>query len=249
MYSSPDLNFDPRFEDPKALAALSRRGFLGRFLGGALAGTALASLGAKTAHAAVDMNDTGAAAAPDDEPFWELVTKQFLVRPDLAYMNTGTRGPSPRSVHMAQIDALNRINNDYVSFRRDFYTEEYSDGFMAKFAEFVGCKPNELALANNTTDGMITGTFGPVLEPGDEILYGVTRQAVLELAEQRMPVERRPLPLEELLRADEVFITSSSKEVCPVRQVDDTTIGPPGPHTRALMRDFREMAAAWARGG
>ena len=100
-----------------------------------------------------------------------------------------------------------------------------------------------------TTTNLFAVIDGRLVTPGDEILYGVTRQALLELAELRMPVERRPLPLDELLRADEVFITSSSKEVCPVRQVDDTTIGPPGPHTRALMQDFREMAKAWARGG
>ncbi len=106
--------------------------------------------------------------------------------------------------------------------------------------------------AGHALEGTTTNLFavfdGRLVTPADEILYGVTRQAVLELAQRRMPVERRPLPLEELLRADEAFITSSSKEVCPVRQVDETLIGPPGPHTRALMQDFREMAAAWARG-
>lgn len=223
---SPELNFDPRFEDPRELAALSRRGFLGRFLGGALAGTALASLGAKTAHAAVDMNDMGAAAAPDDEQFWELVTKQFLIRPDIAYMNTGTRGPSPRSVHMAQIDALNRINNDYVSFRRDFWTEEYADAFYAKFANYVGCKPSELAQANNTTDGMITGTFGPVLEPGDEILYtnhdhGAGTNPVLNRAHRdglkvgvidlSDPKLHPPDSPDELLKAFEAAITPKTK--------------------------------------
>ena len=99
-----------------------------------------------------------------------------------------------------------------------------------------------------TTTNLFAVIDGCLVTPGDGILYGVTRQAVLELAERRMPVERRPLLLTELLRADEVFITSSSKEVCPVRQVDDTVIGPPGPHTRALMQDFGEMAKAWARG-
>lgn len=100
-----------------------------------------------------------------------------------------------------------------------------------------------------TTTNLFAVIDGRLVTPGDEILYGVTRQAVLELAERRMPVELRALPLEQLLGADEVFITSSSKEVCPVRQVDDTLIGPPGPGTRALMQDFRELAKAWARGG
>lgn len=107
--------------------------------------------------------------------------------------------------------------------------------------------------AGHALEGTTTNLFavldGRLVTPVDGILYGVTRQAVLELAERRMPVEQRALPLEELLRADEVFITSSSKEVCPVRQVDDTRIGPPGPHTRNLMQDFSELAKAWARGG
>lgn len=100
-----------------------------------------------------------------------------------------------------------------------------------------------------TTTNLFAVLDGRLVAPVDGILYGVTRQAVLELAATCMPVEQRALPLEELLRADEVFITSSSKEVCPVRQVDGTRIGPPGPHTRALMQDFSELAKAWARGG
>ena len=34
------INFDPRFEDPEKLKALTRRGFLGRVMGGIAAGTA-----------------------------------------------------------------------------------------------------------------------------------------------------------------------------------------------------------------
>ncbi len=226
MFSSPDLNFDPRFEDPRELEALSRRGFLGRFVGGALAGTAFLSLGAKTARAAEDMNGPGAVAAPDDEQYWELVARQFLIRPELAYMNTGTRGPSPRSVHMAQIETLHRINQDYLSFRRGVYTEEYSDAFMAKFAAFIGCKPNEIALANNTTDGMITGTFGPVLEPGDEIVYtnhdhgsgtnpvlnrahrDKLKVGIVDLADPKLHPPESP---DDLLKAFEAAITPRTK--------------------------------------
>ena len=108
--------------------------------------------------------------------------------------------------------------------------------------------------AGHALEGTTTNLFAVfadrLVTPATEILPGVTRQAVLELAADRMPLEQRVLPLAELLRADEVFITSSSKEVCPVCQVDDTRIaqGAPGPHTRALMQDFTQLAAAWARG-
>lgn len=227
MYSNtPDLNFDPRFEDQQKLAALNRRSFLRRIVSGTLAGTALLSMDLEKAGASNHISDIGIPAAPDDEKFWNLVTKQFLIRKDLTYMNTGTRGPSPRSVHMAQIDALNRINNDYLSFRRDNFNSDYTEAFTTKFAKFIGCKPNELALANNTTDGMITGTFGPVLEPGDEIIitnhdHGAGTNPVLNRA-HRDKLEVKVIDLsdpklhppdspDELLKLFEAAITPKTK--------------------------------------
>jgi branched-subunit amino acid aminotransferase/4-amino-4-deoxychorismate lyase len=51
------------------------------------------------------------------------------------------------------------------------------------------------------------------------ILAGVTRAVMLRLAER--PVEEGTYPLERLLEADEVFLTSSIREVMPVVQVED----------------------------
>jgi len=74
------------------------------------------------------------------------------------------------------------------------------------------------------------------------ILSGVTRTVVLGLAEsEQIPVEERFLSVEELYRADEVFLTGTTIEVLGVIRVDGRTIGPgrPGPITKAL-------AARWA---
>lgn len=103
-----------------------------------------------------------------------------------------------------------------------------------------------LALEGTTTN--LFAFFGDTLvTPGSGILAGVTRQVTLELAEDRYPVEQRDLPLAELLRADEVFITSSTKQVCPVRQIDDHLLGNPGPRTRELMAAFEALVAEAAR--
>ena len=51
------------------------------------------------------------------------------------------------------------------------------------------------------------------------ILAGVTRGVILQLAE--LPVEEGAFPLERLLAADEVFLTSSVREVMPVVQVGE----------------------------
>ena len=81
----------------------------------------------------------------------------------------------------------------------------------------------------------------PPLEEGN-ILAGVTRMTVLELAQQYFKVEIRPLSYEELLKADEAFLTSANKEVMPVVQVDEHTIGngQVGEGSRQLQSLFRE---------
>jgi branched-chain amino acid aminotransferase len=51
---------------------------------------------------------------------------------------------------------------------------------------------------------------------------------------------------EDLANADEAFLTSTTKEMVPVVEVDDLTVGQgvPGPITRALHAEFRRRAAA-----
>ena len=64
---------------------------------------------------------------------------------------------------------------------------------------------------------------------------------LLELLKQEFPLELRPVPRQELLESDEVFMASSTKEVIPVVQVDDHNIGTrtPGPVTRKAMEIFK----------
>jgi branched-chain amino acid aminotransferase len=84
---------------------------------------------------------------------------------------------------------------------------------------------------------------------GHNILKGITRQNVLKLAEGMIPIDIRDLELEELLLADEVFITSSSKEILPVVAVDDRQIGQGkiGEHTKYLQELFRDYVVNWAK--
>ena len=80
----------------------------------------------------------------------------------------------------------------------------------------------------------------PPLETG--ILHGITREVVLELArEAGIPVREEAVSPEALRQADEVFITSSTREVMPARTMDDRPVGDgkPGPVTRALIAAYR----------
>jgi len=74
------------------------------------------------------------------------------------------------------------------------------------------------------------------------ILPGITRARVLEIARAAgYAIELRTTRREEILRADEVFITSSIREVVPVVKIDGQRIGAgePGFVARELLRLFR----------
>ena len=74
-----------------------------------------------------------------------------------------------------------------------------------------------------------------------EILGGITRSVLLELAEKHgLVLEKRPFSIEEARRAREAFITSTTSLVLPVTSVDDKVIGNghPGTITRELQNIY-----------
>ncbi len=80
------------------------------------------------------------------------------------------------------------------------------------------------------------------------ILDGITRRMTIEVAGKLgIPVRQVRFPKERLYEADEVFMTSTIKEVFPVSKVDGHVIagGKPGPITRKLTDAFRKEVAQW----
>jgi branched-chain amino acid aminotransferase len=75
-------------------------------------------------------------------------------------------------------------------------------------------------------------------------LRGITRQAILEIAERiKLPFEERIITRHDLFNADEVFLTGTAAEVIPVVKIDGRGIGEgsPGKITNMLLKDFREL--------
>lgn len=92
--------------------------------------------------------------------------------------------------------------------------------------------------------GMIRG--GRFLAPPcwQGLLAGVTWQALVEVAHRlRIPYHEQPVTRHELYNADEVFVTSTIKEVLPVTTIDGRRIGDgrPGPSTARLHRAFQAL--------
>lgn len=78
----------------------------------------------------------------------------------------------------------------------------------------------------------------------ERILHGITRGVAIEIAEGLgIEVEERAFSPEELLKADEAFLTGTGTEIMPVVQVDDDIIGngKPGHITKKIMEKFKEI--------
>jgi branched-chain amino acid aminotransferase len=89
----------------------------------------------------------------------------------------------------------------------------------------------------------------PPLDAG--LLAGITREFLFELGPRRgVPVRAAVLGDDDLFGADEVFLTSTTRELVPIVKVDNKIIGDgkPGPMTRKLLQAFREQAQALTTG-
>lgn len=116
--------------------------------------------------------------------------------------------------------------------------EDYDDALLCNYDGF---------LTEGTTFNIFYIRRGILATPPLDIgiLDGITRRKVIEVAE-RLGYEVREVrfPRERLYEADEVFISSTIKEVMPVTRVDKKNFGRPGSITLRLRKEFRKTALA-----
>ena len=107
-----------------------------------------------------------------------------------------------------------------------------------------------LDLNGNVTEGMGSNFFtvldGQLATPKARfVLPGISRQTVMELAgDLGIPCVEEDIDHYDVYTADEIFLTSTSLCICPVRTVNGATIGDgnvPGPITKKLMDAYVEL--------
>lgn len=96
-------------------------------------------------------------------------------------------------------------------------------------------------VADGSGENLFIVRAGEIITPPvhASILEGITRDSVMDLArDEGYTVVEREVARSELYIADEVFVTGTAAEVCPIREVDDFPIGEPGPITKRLQEQF-----------
>ncbi len=136
------------------------------------------------------------------------------------------------------IKSNNLLNNALAmqeAFRRGAF-----EGVMRNYrGELAECTQSNLFIVR---DG---AALTPPLDAG--LLAGITREFLFEVG-RTSGIDMREAVLrdQDLLGADEAFLTSTTREVLPIVQVDGQPIGTgrPGPVSRRLLEAFRAQAHA-----
>lgn len=108
-----------------------------------------------------------------------------------------------------------------------------------------GAASNLFAVINGVLTTPPTGPF---------LLPGITRDLILELAAaNNIPHQEKNISLVELQTAEEIWLTSSTKEILPVTQLDGTSVanGRPGPlyqQMLALYQDYKQQLRTQSNG-
>ena len=116
------------------------------------------------------------------------------------------------------------------------------------FMEGVVVDP-DFGVTEGTTSNVFIVRQGILKTPpvSPYVLEGITRQVVLEIArEYKISFIEERISLEDLLKADEVFITNTGIEIVPVSQIDSQAIGnkKPGILTGFIHDEFLKCVEA-----
>jgi branched-chain amino acid aminotransferase group I len=180
---------------------------------------------------------------PDPEtcgdPTVIIITRPYLP-PSPALYSRGYSAMIVRMRQSAQLPAVTMKTSSFITpllARREAKTSGCNEGIVVNTDGFLTeCTVSNIFMLRG--DRLQT----PSRETG--LLPGITREAVMELAERHnlLPEEGTFTP-EQLLSADEAFVTNSLIEIMPLVKVDGHRIGSgsPGAATRKLMTAYREL--------
>lgn len=134
-----------------------------------------------------------------------------------------------------RVKSLNYLNNILAKMEAIQYG--VIEAIMLTYDDYVAeCTGDNIFIVHN----------GELITPPVEIgaLEGITRDAVIGLAEKiDVPFYERMLRMDDLYRAQEVFLTGTAAEIVPVIKIDKRQIGDgrPGKITLRLMGEFQKI--------
>jgi selenocysteine lyase/cysteine desulfurase len=154
---------------------------------------------------------------PTDEAYWAAVRAAYPEQRPLLNLNNAAVSPPPLVVEQAVIDAIRLIshNPDFNMWSR---LDAALPGVKADLAPLVDCRPEEIALNRNSTEGLCTAIFGIPLSAGDQVLvspwdYPSMRAAWLQ-REQREGIQVVEVDFD-LMDDDDAIVKAYAEAITP----------------------------------
>ncbi|MCI0381931.1 MAG: aminotransferase class IV [Chlamydiae bacterium] len=140
---------------------------------------------------------------------------------------------------------LSTANRNFPHCKTNSYLEAVLAMKRAKkqgAEESFYCTPQGELLEGTTTNIFAFKQNRLITSDSKQILFGVTRGIILRLAAPHFAIEKRSILLNEIQEIDELFITSTTKQLVPVVKVENFTIGngKPGKQTQFLHKLFKD---------
>ncbi|WP_286238144.1 aminotransferase class IV [Neptuniibacter halophilus] len=142
----------------------------------------------------------------------------------------------PEPVDRTQVSQYSLISTEDLRWQRCHIKSTALLGNVIHFQEGYSSGNDEALLYNakgDLTEGSSCNVFivkdGVIATPiqDNQILPGITRRIIIDSikADGSLKLEERNITLEEARNADEIWITSSSKEIAPVTKLDGQPVG------------------------
>jgi branched-subunit amino acid aminotransferase/4-amino-4-deoxychorismate lyase len=160
----------------------------------------------------------------------------ILIEEHLLNGNTAKEGASVILHEFARQDPVHKTINYATAVR--LQPQKKKAGASEILFHFGG------KILEASTSNVFIVKDGKIITPKEGILLGITRKYMLQIAGERgVLTEERDVSLEEFWGADEVFITSSFKDIVPITKADDRIIGDGkvGPVSIKLQEEFNKL--------
>lgn len=143
--------------------------------------------------------------------------------------------------HRCDIKTIALLPN--ILLRQQAYDQGAGEALLVRDGQVTEGAASNLLMVK---DGVI------ITPPKNNLLLpGITRDLILEIAEQHgIPYQERAITASELQQADELWVSSSTKEIIPLIELDGVTVGDglPGPAWRQITALYLAYKQAFREG-
>ena len=182
-------------------------------------------------------------AFPDKMKPTVLAYAQDLVYPDQAHREAGVRAVSFPDQRWERCDIKS------VSLLANVLARQYAHEHNA--AEAVLFRDGKLTEGAASTLFVVHNGQLLTTASGHSILPGITRELVLELAcNHGLQCQQTDISEQQVKQADELWLSSSTKEILPIVELDGKLVGDgkPGPHYHQIIKLYDEFKLRFRKG-